>query len=139
MPVSYGARTQDRRVILSAIWIVAMFNYLYTDLAMMIFHPAVYQKIASRMAPEVALGWTIFMETAMAMILLSRLLPYSVNRWANIVVGVLQTGGVCWTLAGGMPPLFYLFTATVEIGCTLLIIGYAWAWRPDAAALSASA
>jgi hypothetical protein len=65
------------------------------------------------------------METAIAMVLLSRVLPYRANRWANIIVGVLQTASVGLSLQA---TLFYVFFATLEIACTLFIVWYAWTW-----------
>ncbi len=48
----------------------------------------------------------VLLETAIAMVLLSRVLPYRANRWANIIVGVIQivanvqslTGPLYWNL-----------------------------------------
>jgi hypothetical protein len=40
----------DRRAILSTLWIFVMFNYLYADLLMMIINPAAYQKAAAKMS-----------------------------------------------------------------------------------------
>jgi Family of unknown function (DUF6326) len=63
------------------------------------------------------------------MTLLSRVLPYEVNRWANIGVAVLQTASVAFSLVGTAPTLYYAFFAAIEIICTLFIIWYAWTWR----------
>jgi threonine/homoserine/homoserine lactone efflux protein len=60
------------------------------------------------------------------MVLLSRILPYTANRWANIVAGVLNTASVTGSLI--LAPHYLLF-ATIEIACTLFIIWYAWTWR----------
>lgn len=125
-----SAEMQDRKAILSTLWIFAMFNYLYGDLAMMIFNPSTYQKIVARMSEGLVLGAAALMEIAIAMILLSRVLKYRANRWANIIAGVLMTAFVAWSLFGGMPPAFYIFLSTIEIACTLFIIWYAWTW-PD--------
>jgi hypothetical protein len=121
------AETKDRKAILSTLWIFVMFNYLYADLVMMIVTPAVYQKAAARMTDAAVLGFTVLMEILIAMILLSRILKYRVNRWANIVAGVVGTAFVALTL-GGKPPAFYVFLSAIEIACTLFIIWYAWTW-----------
>ena len=73
------------------------------------------------------------METAIAMVLLARILKYGVNRWANIVVGVIHTALVCWSLSVTTPTLFYAFFATIQIACTLFVIWYAWTWRRSVA------
>ena len=65
-----------------------------------------------------------------------RLLPFRVNRLANIVAGVFLTlvnGFLTFgppLLGWGMPPAFaeYLFFATIETVCTLIIVWQAWQW-----------
>jgi hypothetical protein len=83
--------TKDRKAILSTLWIFVMFNYLYADLVMVLVHPAAYQKMAEKMTAGVVLGFTVLMEILIAMVLLSRILKYSANRWANIIAGVVGT------------------------------------------------
>lgn len=127
--IEQTARTVDRRAILSTVWIFVMFNYLYGDLAMMIFRPKAYERIAAGMGEGLVLGATVLMEVLIAMVLLSRVLKYRANRRANIVVGVVGTAFAALTL-GGRPPAFYVFLSAVEIACTLFIVWYAWTW-PD--------
>ncbi len=70
----------------------------------------------------------LLMETAIAMVLLSRVLGYRGNRWANIIAGAFHTAFVAWSLTGETPTLFYAFFAAIEIACTLFIFWYAWTW-----------
>jgi hypothetical protein len=72
------------------------------------------------------------METAIAMVLLSRVLEYTANRWANIIIGVLHTLAVLLSVfvGGTTPAVYYLFFAAIEISCTSLIVWYAWSWKP---------
>ena len=120
--------TKDRKVVLSTLWIFVTLNYLYGDLAMMIFRPAAYERIAARMTEGLVLGAAALMEVPIAMILLSRLLKFGANRWTNIVAGIVMTAFDSLTLLGGRPPAFYLFLSTIEIACTLFIVWYAWTW-----------
>jgi poly(A) polymerase Pap1 len=72
------------------------------------------------------------MEIAIAMVLLSRVLKYRANRWANIIAGIFHTGLVIWSLTVATPLPFSAFFSSIEIVCTLFIIGYAWKWtNPD--------
>jgi hypothetical protein len=119
---------KDRKLILSTLWIFAMFNYLYADVFTLFFDPEA-QKTTLTMPAGAALGFAILMETAIVMVLLSRVLKYRANRWANIIAGVIHTAAVSWTLFGEMPALFYVFFATIEIACTLFIIWYSWKWQ----------
>jgi len=135
---------KDRKVILSTLWIFALFNYAYADIFTLQFNP-VFQKEATKQllsgyigSIQITQGFVltaaIVMETAIAMVLLSRVLPYRANRWANIIVGVLQTASVAWSLS---PNLYYVFFATIEMACTLFIVWYAWTWpRPESGALT---
>ncbi len=118
----------DRKALLSTLWIFALFNYIYADLVMMIVSPATYQRAAAKMTGTAVLGFAVLMEISIAMVLLSRVLPYRANRWANIIAGLQSTGFVAFTL-GGHPPPYYVFFSALEIACTLFIIWYAWAWR----------
>jgi len=123
-----SGQTKDRRAIFSALWIFAVFNYLYGDLAMMVFYAIAYQNIASRMSERVVLGATVLMEIPMAMVFLSWILPYIANRWANIIAGVASTAFVLFTLLGGKAPVLLLFLSVIEIACTVFIVWYAWIW-----------
>ncbi len=129
---------KDRRVILSTLWVFAMFNYLYADVFSLFFNP-VLQKAwwnefqagyagGIRITQGFVLGVAVLMETAIAMVLLSRVLKYVANRWANIIAGVLHTASVAWSLSGDTPTLAYAFFATIEMACTLFIVWYAWKW-----------
>ena len=89
----------DRKVILSTLWIFALFNYIYADILTLYFSPSLqsnaWQQLLSghvgsvHVTQTVALVGGITLETAMAMVPLSRVLPNRVNRWANFVVAVL--------------------------------------------------
>ncbi|PAJ72407.1 hypothetical protein CJF42_21470, partial [Pseudoalteromonas sp. NBT06-2] len=84
----------DRKVILSTIWIFYLFNILYADVLNMMGTVTTnsangVELIEALLSPEMLLGAAIFLETAMVMIILSRLLKYRINRWANIIIGVL--------------------------------------------------
>lgn len=120
--------TKDRKVILSVLWIFAMFNYLYADVFTLFFNPAAHQETLA-MPQAAILAFAIMMETAIAMIFLSRFLPYRANRWANIIAGLFHTALVAWSSTGSAQPLFYLMFAGIEIACTLFITWFAWQWR----------
>lgn len=138
---------KDRKVMLSTLWIFAMFNYVYADILTLYFgsalQPAAWKHLLAGQegAAHISQGFVpvgaIVLETAIAMVLLSRVLPYRANRWANIITAVLQTVAVAGSLPGQLyQNLFYVFFSMIEIACTLFIIWYAWTWpRPDGGAL----
>lgn len=118
----------DRRMVLSTLWIFVMFNYLYADILMLIVHPAIYQKAAAHMSSAIVLTFAALMEIPILMILLSRVLSYRSNRWANIIAGVESTAFAALTLSPKMPS-YYLLFSSIEIVCTVFIVWYAWTWR----------
>jgi hypothetical protein len=135
-----NAKPMDRRVLLSTLWIFAMFNYLYADVYTLFFNPvlqkALMQKLAEGFAGSIpitqgfVLITAILMETAIAMVILSRVLKHRANRWANIVSGALHTLFIAWSMIGDPVSLFYVFFAVLEMACTLLIVWLAIRWKP---------
>ena len=128
-----NSNKMDMKVKLSTLWIFAMFNYIYADV-LTLMNPAVLQEMMTgtvgglEMTQEFLLGGAILMETAIVMVVLSRVLKYRVNRLANIISGVIHTAAVFLSLFVGTPAMYYTFFATIEIACTLLIVWYAWKW-----------
>jgi uncharacterized protein DUF6326 len=116
----------DTRVKLSLLWIFVIVNMAYADiLSLMDATSAIRTRmVGTPMSPGVLLVGAIVMETAIAMIILSWVLPYHANRWANIIIGAINITGV---VTGGHG-LYYAFFATVEVVCMLLIIWFAWKW-----------
>jgi hypothetical protein len=134
------------KVLLSTLWVFAVFNYLYADIVTLMDSQVLKMLLtgqvgAMRMTRGLLLGAAVLVETAIAMVLLSRVLAYRLNRWANILVGATHTAAVTLSvfLGGGTPALYYLFFATIEVACTLFIIWYAWRWKPATAPISAIA
>jgi Family of unknown function (DUF6326) len=120
---------KNRKVTLSTLWIFAVCNYIYADV-FTLMDPSP-DPGSVHMTHGFMLAAAILMETAIAMILLSRILQYRANRWANIVVGVIHTAAVVVSLfaTGTTPASFYVFFAVMEIPSTSVIVWYAWKWR----------
>jgi len=120
----------DPKVTLSSLWIFAVLNYIYADVFTLFFDPAGRETVVM---PQVSvLVFAILMETAIAMVLVSRFLKYGPNRWTNIIAGIFHTAFVAWSMTGETPTLFYVFFASIEILCTLFITWYAWKWTEKA-------
>lgn len=118
---------------LQALWIFAMFNYIYADVIGLMNPVTLKQYIAGSVGSlQITEGFllegAILMETAIAMVLLSRILKYRENRWANIIAGVIHTAAVSLSMFVGKPALYYVFFGTIEIISTLAIIWVAWKW-----------
>ena len=125
------------RARLSTLWIFVMFNYLYCDLLGLMDPEALKGFMNGNVGGiDITQGFllsaSILMEIPMAMVLLSRVLKYRANRWANIGAGTLMTVVQFSTLFfGSSPTPFYLFFSVIEIACTSVIVWYAWK-SPDA-------
>lgn len=121
----------DTKVILSTLWIVVMINMLKADI-LSLFIPGVVEEVARTSVstgasiPQLMLFGAIMGQLGIAMIILSRVLKYGINRWANIVVGIVTIAYV-WGGAAAYP--HYIFIATVETLCLLLIVWFASIWR----------
>lgn len=119
----------DIKVKLSTLWIVVMFNMVFADIVGFM-NPGALADIMTgavgfEITQELLLVFAILLEIPIAMILLSRILGYSANRWANIIAGVIT---ILFVIGGGSAYLSYIFFATIEVVCLLLIIWSAWNW-----------
>jgi hypothetical protein len=125
------SKKTDTKVLLSTLWIVVMINMAYADI-LSLHIPGVFDEVAKTSVstgapiPQLMLGGAIMMEIPVAMIILSRVLKYGVNRWVNIIVGIFTIAYI-WGGAASYP--HYIFIAMVETLCLLLIIWNAWTWR----------
>lgn len=125
------AKKLDTKVLLSTLWVVVMINMLKADI-LSLFIPGVADELANFSAsagatiPQLMLFGAVMGNLAIVMIILSRVLKYGINRWVNIVVGIVTIAYI-W---GGMSFYpHYIFIATIETICLLLIIWFAWKWR----------
>ena len=74
------------------------------------------------------LGTAIMFEIPFLMIVLSWVLQYRANRWANIIAGTLFGLAQISSLFLGVPSPAYIFYSTVEIAALFLIVWNAWKW-----------
>ncbi len=127
---------KDRKVILSTLWIFITANYIFCDV-LSIMEPEFLKilleggKVAGSqtVTQEFLLAAAILLEIPFAMIILSRILKYRVNRLINIIAGIIMTVVQIGSLFAGTPTLHYIFYSVIEIACALFITWYAWTWR----------
>lgn len=124
----------DMQVTLSTLWIFVMFNYLYCDI-LALMDPGLLNQFMTgnvggiHVTQGFLLGASILMEIPIAMVLLSRVLKYRVNRWSNIIAGTIMTAVQFSSLFFGTTPTpYYIFFSIIEITSTSLIIWYALKW-----------
>ena len=128
----------DMNVKLSTLWITASLSYLYCDVMSLMDPQLLSQYLEGNVnglafTPGFLLAAAILISIPILMVLLSRVLPYRANRWANITAGAAMTVVQTATLLIGSPAPYYLYLSIIEIACTVLIVGYAWKWRAPAA------
>ena len=121
---------EDMKVKLSTLWIFVMFNMVFADIIGFMNPGALEEIMSMQITQGLLLVFSILLEIPIAMIVLSRVLKYRANRWANIIAGVIT---ILFVIGGGNTSLSYIFFATIEVACMSLIIWYAWQWpNPEA-------
>ena len=117
---------------LSALWAAAMFCYLYADV-LAFFAPGILEELIAgevggmQITQLFLVGSAIFMLPPIVMIFLSLTLKAKVNRWANIIVGIVYTIIALMTIYSASST-GYLVYGSVEALLTALIVWYAWKW-----------
>jgi hypothetical protein len=118
----------ETKIKLSTLWLFATLNYLYCDVVTLM-DPVKHGSI--QLTQGFLLGAAILVEIPIAMVLLSRLLNYRANRWANIIAGIIMTAVQISTLFVAVPTMYYAFFSAIEIACTAYIVFCAWKWSPS--------
>lgn len=120
------------KVMLSTIWIFLMFNMVFADILSFIYPGNLKQIVegtsidGTQVTPVFLLIAAMVTEISIAMVFLSRFLKYRVNRWVNIIGGIIT---ILYVIGGGSTTLHYIFFATIEVVSALVIIWLAWKWR----------
>ena len=129
--IEVGNKRMEPKVLLSTLWIVVMINMLKADI-LGGFIPGAAEEVAKTAAsagasiPQLMLVGAVMGNLGIAMIILSRVLKHGLNRWVNIVVSIITIAYI-W---GGMSPHpHYIFIASVETLCLLLIFWISLKWR----------
>ncbi|WP_202951233.1 DUF6326 family protein [Xenococcus sp. PCC 7305] len=121
----------DVKALLSTLWIFVLFNMIFRDLHEF-GRPGFLEEIMTgivngvQITEELMLLGGIMAEVPISMVLLSRVLKYRVNRWANIMVGAIT---IAFVINNGVKDLDDIFFAAIEIVALALIVWCAWKWR----------
>lgn len=121
---------EDMKVRLSTLWVFVMFNIIFADIVGFLNPGALETMMNLKPSPGLLLVFSALLEIPIAMMVLSRVLPYRANRWVNIVASAVT---ILWVVGGGNPSANYIFFATIEVACLLLMIWYAWTWTDQKA------
>ncbi|MHA2175660.1 MAG: DUF6326 family protein [Candidatus Hodarchaeales archaeon] len=118
---------EDERIILSALWITLMLCYLLGDVMRIYAGDVTPGEIDGKPLTQIMLfGMATFTLIPILMVILSLILPYSVNRWGNIIVAIFL---IIFNLVG-LPYKSYFdnFLILVGLGFNGLTVLYAWNW-----------
>jgi Family of unknown function (DUF6326) len=135
---AHEEKKMDMKSKLSTLWIFVALNYLYCDVISLMDPELLPLYLRGNingleLTPGFLLGAAILIEIPISMVLLSRVLRYRANRWANIAAGTIMTAVQSATLFVGVPAPYYLFFSVIEIATTVLIVWFAWNWREPVA------
>ncbi|MDJ0589543.1 MAG: DUF6326 family protein [Pleurocapsa sp. MO_226.B13] len=121
----------DIKALLSTLWIFVLFNMIFRDLHEF-GRPGFLEEIMTgivngvQITEELMLLGGIMAEVPISMVLLSRVLKYRVNRWANIIAGAIT---MAFVINNGVKDLDDVFFAAIEIVALTLIVWCAWKWK----------
>jgi hypothetical protein len=122
---------QDKKIILSTLWVFVMFCIAYADIIGFL-EPGALEKIFNGnvgfdLTAGIIVLISLFQAIPIAMILVSRWFRRDVNRLLNIVASVLT---LLYVLGGGnWESASYIVFASLEVVAMLGILWLAWNWR----------
>jgi hypothetical protein len=122
----------DKKVLLSTLWIFLVLNFIFSIVYTLNYaaNIEVQSELGGILLPQELLpSFSIMVEVAMVMILLTRLLTYKPNRILNIILGISIAVLQIWGLASKGPTLIYYFFIIVEIATCISIACIAWKWK----------
>jgi hypothetical protein len=130
----------NTQILLILLWVFYSLNFMYADQLSSLEPGVIAMHISGftaggtvQITAGFLLGTAIMFEIPFLMIVLSWVLKYRANRWANIIVGTLFIVAQIGSLFLGAPSPMYLFYTTIDIAALLVIIWNAWKWtNPEA-------
>ena len=119
---------EDVQIILSGLWAALMLTYLLGDVLRMFAGDFKAGEMGGKkMSQKMLLGMAMLMLIPIVMLFLSLTLPYSVNRWVNIIAAI----GLFGFNLFGLPPYpstYDKFLIIVGLAFNVLTVWYAWKW-----------
>jgi len=118
------------KVLLSTLWIFFLFNIFFSDFQWIIT-PGSLDEIASgfirgnEVTQSLLFAASVIHVMPVLMVLLSRVMKRTINRWLNISMGAFT---LLLTFSSGWDNPDQIFFKVVEVIGLLLIVWYAWKW-----------
>ena len=120
------------RILLSILWVFIILNFFARDIHEL-GRPGILEQMMSGTFDGVVvtemlmLIGGIMIEIPILMTVLALLLPYGINRWANIGVGLLTMAMI--VSMNLEPDLDNVFFMGIQLIALIAILGIAWRWR----------
>ena len=121
----------DVRAKLSTLWIFVLFNLIFSEFHRLL-QPGFLEEVMTgtvggvQLSQEVLLLGAMVLEIPIAMALLSRVLKYRLNRWANIIAGAMTIAIVLFNMSADLDNIFF---STIGVVAMFLVVWYAWRWH----------
>lgn len=104
-----------------------MFNMAFADILTFVLPEALNDMVMGttdvKITQELLLVMAVFVQIPILMIYLSRVLNHKINRLVNIIASIIT---ILFVIGGGSLYPHYIFFATIEVICMLLIIWFSW-------------
>lgn len=119
---------------LSTLWMFYLFNTIFRDIHEFI-EPGFIEQVMTgtfngmQITENLLLFGGFVASVPISMVLLSRLLPYGANRWANIVAALIT---LAFEINNGTTDLDDTLHMILKIAALLFIMWSAWRWRNPA-------
>ena len=107
----------DKKALLSTLWIFVLLNLIFRDIHEF-FRAGLLEEMmtgvvnGNQVTEQVMLIGAFMVEIPILMVLLSRILNYRINRWANIIIGAVT---IALVIGMGQKDLDDIFFGTVEV------------------------
>jgi|TARA_B110000881_G_C18454853_1_gene452985 hypothetical protein len=113
---------------LSTLWTVVTLDMIVADVLSLFIPEGMqeWEEFADGKEAEFMTGGAIMYQIPIGMVLMSKILPYKINRTANMVAAGLMTAAV---IGGGSTDTHYIVCASVEVAYLSLIAWNAWKWE----------
>jgi hypothetical protein len=112
----------DIRILLILLWVFYSVTFIYCDVqsslepGVLVDHMSGYTAGGTvQITDGFLLGVAIIFAIPFLMIVLSWVLKYKANRWANIIAGILFVVAQIGSLFMGKPSPAYIFYSTIEV------------------------
>ena len=121
----------DVKALLSTLWSFVLFNMIFRDLHEF-GRPGFIEEIMTgvvngvQITEELMLLGGIMAEVPISMVLLSQVLNYRINRWANIFAGTIT---IAMIINNGVKDLDDIFFTAIEVVALILIVWCAGKWK----------